>query len=141
MILLFFPIYIIIGFVKEFTLQKFFYITPYLIIYTPLETPGSSPTGCFSMQRTGRRNDLIIVVPAACFLSIDGVHMHHAVLYVFEFIFDGMMHIFRNIMCIVEGYFSCRRDLDIHVHFGSEKAGSKKIHSSDARHLEDLTLQ
>ena len=119
MILLFFPIYIIIGFVKEFTLQKFFYITPYLIIYTPLETPGSSPTGCFSMQRTGRRNDLIIVVPAACFLSIDGVHMHHAVLYVFEFIFDGMMHIFRNIMCIVEGYFSCRRDLDIHVHFGS----------------------
>ena len=95
MILLFFPIYIIIGFVKEFTLQKFFYITPYLIIYTPLETPGSSPTGCFSMQRTGRRNDLIIVVPAACFLSIDGVHMHHAVLYVFEFIFDGMMHIFR----------------------------------------------
>ena len=42
-------------------------------------------------------------------------------------------------MCIVEGYFSCRRDLDIHVHFGSEKAGSKKIHSSDARHLEDLT--
>ncbi len=51
MILLFFPVYIIIGFVKEFTLQKFFYITPYLIIYTPLETPGSSPTGCFSIQK------------------------------------------------------------------------------------------
>ena len=48
MILLFFPVYIIIVLVKEFTLQKFFYITPYLIIYTPLETPGSSPTGCFS---------------------------------------------------------------------------------------------
>ena len=45
MILLFFPIYIIIGFVKEFTLQKFFYITPYLIIYTPLEIPGSSLPG------------------------------------------------------------------------------------------------
>ena len=51
MILLFFGIYIIIDFVKEFTLQKFFYITPYLIIYTPLETPGSSPTGCFSVKK------------------------------------------------------------------------------------------
>ena len=37
--LLFPVICIIINFVKEFTLQKFFYITPYLIIYTPLERP------------------------------------------------------------------------------------------------------
>ena len=49
MLLLFSIFYIIIGFVKEFTLQKFFYITPYLIIYTPLEIPGSSPIGYFSV--------------------------------------------------------------------------------------------
>ena len=51
MLLLFSIFYIIILFCKkEFTLQKiFFYITPYLIIYTPLEIPGSSPIGYFSV--------------------------------------------------------------------------------------------
>ena len=34
---------------KNLPFKNFFYITPYLIIYTPLETPGSSPTGCFSV--------------------------------------------------------------------------------------------
>ena len=36
---------------KNLPFKNFFYITPYLIIYTPLETPGSSPTGCFSIQK------------------------------------------------------------------------------------------
>ena len=34
---------------KNLPFKNFFYITPYLIIYTPLEHPGSSPTGVFSM--------------------------------------------------------------------------------------------
>ena len=47
MLLLF---YIIILFVKRIYPSKiFFYITPYLIIYTPLEIPGSSPIGYFSV--------------------------------------------------------------------------------------------
>ena len=33
---------------KNLPFKNFFYITPYLIIYTPLEIPGSSPTGYFS---------------------------------------------------------------------------------------------
>ena len=51
MLLLFSIFYIIILFVKKnFTLQKFFFtLTPYLIIYTPLEIPGSSPIGYFSV--------------------------------------------------------------------------------------------
>ena len=32
---------------KNLPFKNFFYITPYLIIYTPLEIPGSSPTGDF----------------------------------------------------------------------------------------------
>ena len=34
---------------KNLPFKNFFYITPYLIIYTPLERPGSSPTGYFSV--------------------------------------------------------------------------------------------
>ena len=46
----FFPIYIIIIIVKRIYPSKIFFLhTPYLIIYTPLETPGSSPTGCFTV--------------------------------------------------------------------------------------------
>ena len=55
-ILHFFPNYIIINDVKRIYPSKIlFYITPYLIIYTPLETPGSSPTGCFPLlpEHTG----------------------------------------------------------------------------------------
>ena len=50
MLLLFSIIYIIIISVKRIYPSKIlFYITPYLIIYTPLERPGSSPTGSFSL--------------------------------------------------------------------------------------------
>ena len=50
MLLLFSIFYIIILFVKRIYPSKiFFYITPYLIIYTPLEIPGSSPIGYFSV--------------------------------------------------------------------------------------------
>ena len=46
MLLLFSIFYIIILFVKRIYPSKiFFYITPYLIIYTPLEIPGSSLSG------------------------------------------------------------------------------------------------
>ena len=34
---------------KNLPFKNFFYITPYLIIYTPLEIPGSSPIGYFSV--------------------------------------------------------------------------------------------
>ena len=34
---------------KNLPFKNFFYITPYLIIYTPLEIPGSSPAGDFFM--------------------------------------------------------------------------------------------
>ena len=36
---------------KNLPFKNFFYITPYLIIYTPLEILGSSPTGYFSVYR------------------------------------------------------------------------------------------
>ena len=50
-LLLFFSFYIIIWVVKRiYPSKNFFYIiTPYLIIYTPLEPPGSSPVGWFSL--------------------------------------------------------------------------------------------
>ena len=35
---------------KNLPFKNFFYITPYLIIYTPLEIPGSSPTGDFLLH-------------------------------------------------------------------------------------------
>ena len=38
---------------KNLPFKNFFYITPYLIICTPLEIPGSSPTGCFSLDLCG----------------------------------------------------------------------------------------
>ena len=82
----------------------------------------------------------ITVAPAACFLSVDRIYMHHTVLYIFEFILDRMMYIFRNIMCIKKGNISICCDLDIHIHLGSEKTGFKKVYSSDARYLEDLSL-
>lgn len=75
------------------------------------------------------------------FLSVDRIYMHHTVLYIFEFILDRMMYIFRNIMCIAEGNISICCDLDIHIHLGSEKTGFKKVYSSDARYLEDLSLR
>ena len=78
----------------------------------------------------------ITVAPAACFLSVDRIYMHHTVLYIFEFILDRMMYIFRNIMCIKKGNTSICCDLDIHIHLGSEKTGFKKVYSSDARYLE-----
>ena len=49
MLLLFSIFYIIILFVKRIYPSKIFFITPYLIIYTPLEIPGSSPIGYFSV--------------------------------------------------------------------------------------------
>ena len=50
------------------------------------------------------------------------------------------MYIFRNIMCIKKGNISICCDLDIHIHLGSEKTSFKKVYSSDARYLEDLSL-
>ena len=38
---------------KNLPFKNFFYITPYLIIYTPLESPGSSPAGAFSLYLFG----------------------------------------------------------------------------------------
>ena len=34
---------------KNLPFKNFFYITPYLIIYTPLERPDSSPIGSFTV--------------------------------------------------------------------------------------------
>ena len=50
MLLLFFNIlYYNLVCKKNLPFKNFFYITPYLIIYTPLEIPGSSPIGYFSV--------------------------------------------------------------------------------------------
>ena len=44
---------------KNLPFKNFFYITPYLIIYTPLERPDSSPIGSFTVYNlmyTGMEN-------------------------------------------------------------------------------------
>lgn len=51
MLLLFSIFYIIILFVKRIYPSKIFFTNPLLIIYTPLETSGSSPTGCFILRK------------------------------------------------------------------------------------------
>ena len=58
---------------KNLPFKNFFYITPYLIIYTPLEIPGSSPAGDFlfgcnrklhcNLPATQKLNDEKIINP------------------------------------------------------------------------------
>ena len=51
---------------------------------------------------------IIISDSPAFYLLIHRIHMNHTVLYVFKLTLDGMMNIFRNVMCLIQRNHSIR---------------------------------
>lgn len=98
------------GCKKNLPFKNFFYIiTPYLIIYTPLETPVSSPVGCFfilSITLYAKPLNFILICPLSSrqvkYLKLSGkntyislwsvgiFYAHHFFLYFSIRLFSGI---------------------------------------------------
>ena len=58
--------------------------------------------------------------------------MNHNMLYLREFLFDRVMHPFRDEMALCKGLLAVRADLDIDINLISKDAGVQDIHPENA---------